>query len=260
MANLHLSLCDQIGPLGPYQEECVELSRLISVAVDFAKHGKCVSKSSYEAIEQKLTRLPDYMEAGNPNKEVIESPYVLGKLYRGVDCKSYFKKCIQGDHLRSVVLDYKLNTYILGDGRSQKIPEWHEYLKNAYLEIVVPMTLDLKRLMVTFKILNEGELFCTNLNFNLDSDKQEKLIGDPGQKDEDAVKQLNTKLTLIKEEYRLLFNQLSEARKYNKQQFARAIYFAAYYNKRNDEFNSYVGRFFMRDGRRDIDKFEDIWN
>jgi hypothetical protein len=43
------------------------------VAVDFAKHGKCVSKSSYESIEQKLTRLPDYMEAGNPNKEVVES-------------------------------------------------------------------------------------------------------------------------------------------------------------------------------------------
>ncbi len=73
-----------------------------------------------------------------------------------------------------------MNTYILGDGRSQKIPEWHEYLKNAFLEIVMPMTHDLKRLMVTFKILNEGELFCTNLNFNLDSDRQEKLIGDPG--------------------------------------------------------------------------------
>ncbi len=43
LANLHLELCDQIGPLGPYHEDCVELSRLISVAVDFAKHGKCVS-------------------------------------------------------------------------------------------------------------------------------------------------------------------------------------------------------------------------
>lgn len=180
LANLHLELCDQIGPLGPYHEDCVELSRLISVAVDFAKHGKCVSQDDYKYIEEKLMQVPDYMELNNPKKEVVESPYVLGKLYRGVDCKSYFKKCIQGDHLRSVLLDYKLNVYILGDGRGQKIPEWHEYLKNAFLEIVMPMTHDLKRLMVTFKILNEGELFCTNLNFNLDSDKQEKLIGDPG--------------------------------------------------------------------------------
>jgi RNA-dependent RNA polymerase len=78
LANLHLALCDQIGPLGPYDDECVELSRLISVAVDFAKHGKCVSKSSYEKIESRLVQLPDYMESGNPNKEVVESKYVLG--------------------------------------------------------------------------------------------------------------------------------------------------------------------------------------
>jgi hypothetical protein len=59
--------------------------------------------------------------------------------------------------------------------------------------------------MITYKIMNEGELYCTNLNFNLDSDRLEKLIGDPGQKDEDAVKQLNTKLKLLIDEYRRKF-------------------------------------------------------
>ncbi len=28
LANLHLALCDQIGPTGPYTEDCIELSRL----------------------------------------------------------------------------------------------------------------------------------------------------------------------------------------------------------------------------------------
>lgn len=126
------------------------------------------------------------MESGNPKKEIIESQYILGKLYRGVDCKRYFKKCIEGDHKRSVVLDYKFNHAILGDDR--KVPEWHEHLKVAFEEIVTPMITELKRIMVTFKIMNEGELFCTNLNFNLDDDRHEKLIGDPGTKDEDAVK------------------------------------------------------------------------
>jgi hypothetical protein len=66
------------------------------------------------------------MDSGNAKKEVVESKHVLGKLYRGVDCKSYFKKCIEGDHLRSVLLDYKLNEYILGgDHRGTKVPEWH---------------------------------------------------------------------------------------------------------------------------------------
>jgi hypothetical protein len=173
------------------------------VAVDFAKHGKCVSKESYEMIESKLRQWPDFMESGNPKKEVVESPYILGKLYRAVDCKVYYKRCIENDHLRSVTLDYKLNQYIIGDTR--KVPEWHEHLRFAYEDIVLPMTIELKRQMITYKILNEGELFCTNLNFNLDSDRMEKLIGDPGAKDEDAVKQLNTKLKLLIEEFRHKF-------------------------------------------------------
>ena len=118
------------------------------------------------------------------------------------------------------------------------------------------MSHELKRIMVTFKIMNEGELFCTNLNFNLDDDRHEKLIGDPGTKDEDAVKQLNTKLQLLMSEYRLKFKQTIENRKYHRVYFAKAIYFAAYYNKRNDDYNGYVGRFFLKDDRRDIEKFE----
>lgn len=195
LANAHLALCDQIGPQGPYNSDCIELSRLISVAVDFAKHGKCVSKGSYQYIEEKLHQWPDFMESGNPKKEIIESPHILGKLYRAVDCKQYFKKCIEGDHLRSVCLEYRFNSAILGDDR--KVPDWHEHLKVAFEDIVHPLVTELKRIMVTFKIMNEGELFCTNLNFNLDDERHEKLIGDPGTKDEDAVKQLNTKLSVL---------------------------------------------------------------
>ena len=258
LSNVHLALCDQLGATGPYDPDCVELSRLISVAVDFAKHGKCVSRGSYEHIEERLSQWPDFMEAGNPKKEVLESPHILGRLYRGVDCKRYFKKCIEGDHRRSVALDYKLNQAVLGAGRGS-VPEWHEHLKVAFEEITVPMTVELKRLMVTFKIMNEGELFCTNLNFNLDDDRHQKLIGDPGTKDEDAVKQLNTKLQLIIAEYRQKFYALAELRKYHRVMFARALYFSCYYNKRNDDYNSYVGRFFLADSRRDIDKFEALW-
>ena len=182
--------------------------------MDFAKHGKCVSKESYESIEGTLRQWPDFMESGNPKKEIVESPYVLGKLYRAVDCKVYYKKCIEGDHKRSVLLDYKLSTYIVGDFK--KVPEWHEHLRFAFEDIVLPFSNDLKKLMITYKILNEGELFCTNLNFNLDSDRLEKLIGDPGQKDEDAVKQLNTKLKLLIDEYRSKFVQVCDIRKYNR--------------------------------------------
>ncbi len=93
----------------------------------------------------------------------------------------------------------------------------------------------------------------------MDSERLEKLIGDPGQKDEDAVKQLNTKIKLLMDEYRHRFNQICDVRKYNKALFAKSIYFATYYNKRNRDFDEYVGRFFLRDSRRDIDKFAELW-
>jgi hypothetical protein len=44
----------------------------------------------------------------------------------------------------------------------------------------VPMNLEIRQIMVQYKILNEGELYCTNLEYNLEDDKQSKLIGDPG--------------------------------------------------------------------------------
>ena len=80
-------------------------------------------------------------------------------------------------------------------------PAWHDFLIEAYKYLVAPMTNDLRKLMVSYKILNEGELFCTNLNFNLDDENHSKLIGDPGQKDDDAVKALNLKIKQLQEEY-----------------------------------------------------------
>lgn len=48
--------------------------------------------------------------------------------------------------------------------------------------------------MVQYNIANEGELYCTNLTYSLGDDKFSQFIGDPGQKDEDAVKALNKRI------------------------------------------------------------------
>ena len=81
---------------------------------------------------------------------------------------------MEGDHSRSVELDYPFNRYILGDAHVLKenkgFAPWHEYLKVAFEEFVLPMTDELKKLMVSYKILNEGELYCTSLMFNLDDE------------------------------------------------------------------------------------------
>ena len=62
IANLHLALCDQLGRDGPTHPDCIFLSHLCAVAVDFAKHGECVSKSEYEHLEKLIKEWPDFME------------------------------------------------------------------------------------------------------------------------------------------------------------------------------------------------------
>ena len=77
---------------------------MISVAVDFAKHGKCVEPKSYLKIEKRLNQWPDYMEGGNRGKVIVPSTHVLGRLYRGIDTKKFYRKCIEADHARSILL------------------------------------------------------------------------------------------------------------------------------------------------------------
>jgi len=53
--------------------------------------------------------------------------------------------------------------------------------------------------MSSMNIAMESELFCTNLNYSLSDDNMDKMIGDPGNKSEDAVLELNKKINdLIK--------------------------------------------------------------
>lgn len=101
---MHLALCDQLGQRGPFNEDPIALSRLISVAVDFAKHGKCVSKQDYEKIEAKMERYPDFMDSGSLTREIVESKLVLGQIYRGVDCKAFYIKCLLSEHNNSIRL------------------------------------------------------------------------------------------------------------------------------------------------------------
>jgi len=175
-------------------EDLYNLSWMISVAVDFAKHGKCVEESKFKHIEEKCRQWPDYMDGRPSGKPVVQSEHILGKLYRQIDCKTLYKVCIEGDHDRSVLLNYTINWSILGDERTFRkdmIPIWHQYLRFVFKEYVVPLEEELQKIMVQYKILNEGELFCTTLMFNLDDESNSKFIGDPGKKDDDAVKQLN---------------------------------------------------------------------
>jgi hypothetical protein len=52
---------------------------MCSVAVDFAKHGECVSTKNYEDMKKEIQgKKPDFMDGA------VESEGVLGQLYRDV--------------------------------------------------------------------------------------------------------------------------------------------------------------------------------
>jgi RNA-dependent RNA polymerase len=63
VSNLWLRLCDMLGKDGPCDERAMRLSHMCSVAVDFAKHGECVSKKNYAEMMDDVGKImPDFME------------------------------------------------------------------------------------------------------------------------------------------------------------------------------------------------------
>ena len=58
---------------------------MCSVAVDFAKHGECVSKENYAAIQAQIDAYPDFME--RTAKNTFQSGNVLGQLFRDLSCE-----------------------------------------------------------------------------------------------------------------------------------------------------------------------------
>jgi len=62
ISNLHLALCDIKGRDGPLDPDCLKLAHLQSIAVDFAKHGKCVNKREYEPLHKQIDAWPDFFE------------------------------------------------------------------------------------------------------------------------------------------------------------------------------------------------------
>ncbi len=77
---------------------------MISVAVDFAKHGKCVDPDKFQHIEKRLTQWPDYFEQSHKGLPIHKSEHIIGKLYREVNCKELYKLCLYGDHEKSIAL------------------------------------------------------------------------------------------------------------------------------------------------------------
>lgn len=147
----------------------------------------------------------------------------------------YYDECVQTDHKYSLRHEYNISKAILhgksGNDDNTSKNKFHNHLSLAYKEIVIPFNRSLRELMIQYNISNEGELYCTTLNFSMADDKFSKIIGDPGKKDEDAVESINSRVKELQAEYVKRFRQLQEEYKaVEATDLAKAVYFSAYYN------------------------------
>ncbi|CDW76328.1 rna-dependent rna polymerase [Stylonychia lemnae] len=247
LSHLHLGLCDQIGINGPFTEDAKELSWYISIAVDFAKHGKSVAPEKYAYLEKKLKQWPDFMDKTDKDRKKVESNLILGQLYRAVDCKKYYKNLIKSDHELTILHQYKLSPAIIpfdnfddSDSDDYSKRNFLRYIQHAYETIVMPANKKLRELMSEYNIAQESELYCTTLSYSLSDDNMDKFIGDPGNKDEDAVKALNQKLQAMIKQFKLIFQNAAQSQSSSYSDYAKAVYFSAYYNSKNHRIDHYV--------------------
>lgn len=100
-----MALCDKKGIKGPQNEYNRHLAELLTIMTDFPKHSKCIDQKEYTKAKKKLATPDNEEPSGYPDflgkdesKPYESKPYrselILGKLYRKVDIKGYYDKCI----------------------------------------------------------------------------------------------------------------------------------------------------------------------
>lgn len=62
---------------------------------------------------------------------------------------------------------YRLLSWVLGNKGDKVWEEILRWLSDVYKEIVAPITVMIKQIMQDFQIVNEAELFCSDMEFKV---------------------------------------------------------------------------------------------
>lgn len=85
----------------------------------------------------------------------------------------------------------KQEEFGVSDGKGLGLGSHLERLKDVYVEIVRPMVFTLKKMMKENRLINEAELFCTDLEFRSDDQgRVHDFIGDIAKKQDDVIKNI----------------------------------------------------------------------
>jgi ribosomal protein S6 len=118
----------------------------------------------------------------------IESKLVLGQIYRAVKIDKLSDQVIERELKYSIRLDYKLLPWVVDSQNYGKLTSVVRRLFDVNDEIVRPMTIEIKELMSNLSIINEAELFCSDMEYRVQEKKiVEKIIGDNTKKSADIL-------------------------------------------------------------------------
>ena len=179
MANLHLSLAIQLGLDNEFTKKA---SYLCSVQVDFAKHGRCIKTDSMDSLQKKEKgRLRFLLDDDRADQGTYETDHIIQKLWEQVDLPNLHKQCLEIEHKYSIMHEYKMNSHIIKLSTNEDLKQFlktAKYFKDVYLQFIYPMEEEIRsKLLMKYKIINEGELFCSDFRYRVTEGKPLDFIG-----------------------------------------------------------------------------------
>jgi hypothetical protein len=152
ISNAHMAFADKDLTLGAFNQKCLDLSQLFSIAIDASKSGIFIP---LEELKNKNLLInfeqPDFLET--PGMKEYKSPGILGKLYRSINyelnesVENFDKIEYEYSYLQNYEIEYKFFT-------KNCIP----YLEKAF-EIYLQYQTDIKNLIILYKVTSETEFF-----------------------------------------------------------------------------------------------------
>ena len=150
-----------------------------------------------------------------------------------------YKKILQKEFDYSFQLQYSLLPWVLKD--VQKVEEYIlRWLSDVYREIVEPMTIMTKQIMQDFQIVNEAELFCSDMEFKVSDDSiSKRYIGDRSKNSEDVQKCCSERVQELIKIFRAKFDEIQKRvntdnsalnERQAKKIVAHTVYFATYFH------------------------------
>ena len=74
----------------------------------------------------------------------------------------------------------------------EKLKRLARFFKRIFLNLVVPFERDIKeRLLNKYKIINEGELFCSDFKYRYSDEKSNDFMGFLGKSNEETIADIN---------------------------------------------------------------------